>query len=511
MLTQRDMLERNVEYRGDNEALKIYETSEEWTYREFDEQVNQLANALLARGIREGDRVAISLYNTSEFPVSVFACYKIAAVPVPLNYMLTASDLRYIFDDINAEMVIYDADDADVIQEAAAGANRPPDLIEAGGMASDVLSFDEVFESGSKAAPPEIPRNPGRISYMLYTSGTTGRPKGVTFTQETAYHRIQEAYSAQGYITQRTTGLQLSPFFHGGGMGAMINPVLCNGGTIVLAEDWGPEMAPEAIDEHDVTYVVTVPTVLKRITDRDDIEEFDFSTLEVIETMGAPLSKKLATDVIEKVTPNIYNSYGSTETLYDLMLRPEDLPEHAGKTGRPNPDKQIRVIKFESGKEFDPDDRADVGEEGQIIAKGEGIMDYYFGNYEATEEAFEDNWFYSSDLGVKDEQGYITITGRADDMIVSGGELVSPSEVEENLESHTAVEVAVVVGVPDEEWGERVKAYVVAEGVTEEDLEIYCKGEESLADYKRPKEYEFVDNIERTATGKKQRFKYRTD
>ncbi|WP_280536970.1 class I adenylate-forming enzyme family protein [Halopenitus sp. POP-27] len=502
------MLERNVEYRGENTAIEILDTGETWSYAEFDSKVNRLANGLRDRGIREGDRVPIVLYNTAEYPLSVFACYKIGAVPVPLNYMLTRADFEQIIGELGAAALIYDARDSEDIEAAARAVSRTPRLIEANGESAREETFQDVLESGSTDSPPQLPTNEGRLCYMLYTSGTTGQPKGVAFTQETAHHRIQEAYSAQGFITQKTVGLQLSPFFHAGGMGAMINPTLCAGGTILLAEDWGPEMAPAVIDEHNVTYVVTVPTVAKRLAEQDDIDDYDLSSIEAMQCMGAPLSKSLASDLIEKVTPNIYNSYGSTETLYDLMLRPDDLPEHAGKTGRPNPDKQVRVIEFEQNEEFDPDDRAEVEEVGRLITKGEGIMDYYFDNNDATEEVFTEGWFYTDDLAIKDEQGYVSVTGRADGMILSGGELVSPAEVEEALETHERVDGAIVVGESDEEWGERVKAFVTGEDLTEAELETYCKNREDLANYKRPKQYEIVESIERTATGKKQRFKY---
>lgn len=510
MLTHREMLERNVEFRGDNVALKIPSTGETVTYTEFDRQVNSLANAFRDRGIREGDRVPLVLFNTVEFPLTLFACYKIAAVPVPLNFMLASDNFTHIFDDIGPAMVVYDGKVADDVETGLDNAIRSANRVRVGSTPEEGESFEGVFESGNDGTPPEVPQRPESISYMLYTSGTTGMPKGVTFTQESAYHRILEMTSTMN-VSQDTVALQFSPWFHAGGIGTTVHPVLCTGGTLLVTSDWEPETVADIIDEHEVTYTVGVPTVARRIANMDDVDTYDLSTIENLVCMGAPLSRALANNIIERITPNLYNVYGTTETLGDILLRPEDLPEQAGTAGRPFLDKQIRVIEYGAGEEFSPDDRADVGEEGQIIIKGEGNIDYYFGNHEATEAAFEDGWYYPSDLGRKNEDGYITITGRADDMILSGGELISPVEVEERLEEYDGVDTAVVVGTPDEEWGERVKAFVVAEGVTGDDLEAYCKNHDGLADYKRPREYEFVDSIERTATGKKQRYKYRTD
>lgn len=511
MQTQRQMLEQVADWQGDSVALRNIGTGEVLTYTEFDGRVNRLANALLDRGVREGNRIPFVLENSIEFPIAMYACYKIAAVPVPVNYHLATENFEYIFDDINADTVIYDAEYSDEVQTAAENATADPRLIGVGDTPLADEDFDTVVNSGHDNRPPEVPSSPGRISYILYTSGTTGKPKGVTFTQETAYHRIQEAYSSLGPQSQKTVALQLSPFFHAGGVGTTVHPTLCAGGTLLIAKDWGPVMAPNAIDEYDVTHVITVPTIAQHIASRDDVDSFDFSSLEAFVCMGAPLSTSLANSLIENVTPNIYNLYGSTETLYSLLCRPHDLPERAGTVGRPLTNKQIRIVSFEPDDAVSPDDLADVGEEGEIIIKGLGTVDYYFGNEEATNEAFDDGWFYTSDLAVKDEDGYVTITGRADDMILSGGELVSPVEVEETLEEHDSVEAAVVVGVPDEEWGQLVKATVVGDGITESELEEFCRGHDSLANYKRPREYEFVDSVERTATGKKQRYKYRPD
>lgn len=510
MLTQREMLQRSVEYRANSVALELLDTGETLTYAEFDKCVNKLSNALHERGIRSGDRIPLVLFNTVEFPLTLFACYKIGAVPVPLNFHLALDNFTYIFDDLDPSLTVYDEEVSDAVEAGLDDAIRSPDRIRVGSTPTDGESFETVISSGSETEPPQLPTNEGGISHILYTSGTTGKPKGVTITQETAYHRIQEAFSSMN-VTQDTVSLQLSPWFHAGGLGNTLHPTLCAGGTLIVTRDWDPETVADVVDEHGVSYIVCVPTVAQRIANLDDVESYDFSSIEALLCQGAPLSTSLAETLIDTVTPNIFNGYGSTETLYDLLLRPEDLPEHAGAAGRPSPDKELRVVEFDSDRDVSPDERADVGKEGEIIVRGESIMDYYFENREATDDAFEDDWFYSTDLGVKDEDGYVTITGRADDMILSGGELVSPVEVEETLEEHENIESAVVVGVPDEEWGQRVKAFVRGEALTDEDLDAYCRGHEGLANYKRPREYEFVDTVERTATGKKQRFKYRPE
>lgn len=508
MSSQREMLEQAVEYRGEKVALKLLDSDREVTYREFNSLVNKMGNALRDRGVREGDRVTITLYNTIEFPVSLYACYKVGAVPVPLNYMFAADNFEYVFDDVSPSVNIYDEEFADSIEKASANSMASPDLICVGESNGEVEKFDDVMASGIDASPPDISNYPSRLALIMYTSGTTGKPKGVAISQETASRRTDEVLIAEPGQISGGSKFIASPWFHLGGLG-VVESSLSAGETLVSTMNWEPENVAEVIDEHNLTYIVLVPTLAQRILSLNNLDEYDFSSLTGFMCMGSPLSKNLAKKIQANITENVFNSYGSTETTSDLRLTPQDLPENAGKLGKPMHHTQVRLIKHDPGQEFDPHDTVDVGEVGRIIVKGGGVMDFYWNNQDKTDEVFNDGWFYSSDLGVADEDGYITFAGRADDMILSGGELVSPVEIEETLEEHPEVSAAVAVGVDDEEWGQKVKAYVVASDVSEEELVQFCRDHDALANYKRPKVFEFVESIERNATGKKQRFQYR--
>lgn len=511
MITHRELLENNVEWRGDETALVDVESGREYTYREFDERVNRFANALIDRGVRKGDRVGMVLYNTVEFPVVLYGVYKTGATPVPVNFMLAQDNFRYIFDDMNPEMVVYDADVSDSVEEALATSTTKASavLVGDGDPPADGESYEAVLDSGSTERPPVVPTDPGDPAYILYTSGTTGAPKGVTLSTRTGFKRAQEAVISLE-LAPDTVSLQVSPWFHAGGIDLTVHPTVAAGGTLLATMDWEPETVSDLIEERGITHIVGVPTVAQRIANMEGVAERDFSTLKCMMCMGSPLSKRLANNLLDNFSPNIYNGYGTTETLLDSTLRPESLPEKAGTVGRPSPDKRLRVVEFEQGEDVAPDETVPPGQEGEVIVTGGPVLDYYYGNQAATDEAIRDGWYYTGDLGVKDEDGYLTITGRTDDMILSGGELVSPIEVEEALEEHEQVETALVVGLEDEEWGERVTAYVVASGDLDADaLERFCKEHKGLADYKRPRAYEFVDSIDRTATGKKQRYKYR--
>lgn len=508
MISHREYLERNAAWRGKKTALEVIDTGESYSYTEFDTKVNQFANALAERGIRKGDRVGMVLFNTTEFPVTLYACYKIGAIPVPINYMLARDNFEYIFNDVSPKIVVYDEEVAGDVEASLDNSTVSPLRIGVGECSGAHEWFESVAAEGDTTAPQKVPIRPDDPAYILYTSGTTGAPKGVTFTMKTATSRAQEGSRCLG-LSQSSIALQVSPWFHAGGVDLTVHPMIESGGTIIVTEDWEPANVADLVDEHGITHIVGVPTVAQRMAELDDINERDLSSLECLMCMGSPLSKQLAETLLEVITPNVYNGYGTTETLLDSVLQPEDLPEKAGTAGRPTPDTQLRVIEYEQGRTADPDEAIPQGQEGEIIVSGASIMDYYFGSEEKTKSAIQDGWYYSSDLGIVDDDGYLTITGRADDMILSGGELVSPIEVEEALEEHPEVDGAVVVGEEDEEWGQVVTAYVVAPSITADTLEAYCKDHESLADYKRPRQYNFVDSLERTATGKKQRYQYR--
>ncbi|MCY4729944.1 acyl--CoA ligase [Natronomonas gomsonensis] len=509
MLSHRQLLERNLEWRPNETALVDLPSNQTYTYEEFDSEVNKLANALRDRGLRKGDRVAMVLYNTLEFPVMLYAIYKVGAVPIPANYMLAQDNFKYIFDDVNPEFVVYDADVGEKVEGAIEEAVRTPDKICVGDEPADGESYDVVRSSGTAKTPPEIPMNPGDVAYILYTSGTTGAPKGVTFSGKTAFNRAQEGMLDLG-LSQDSVALQVSPWFHAGGIDLTIHPTICAGGTILVTRDWEPEPVAALIEDRGITHIVGVPTVAQRIANMDDVDQRDFSSLECMMCMGSPLSEQLANNLLENLTPNIYNGYGTTETLLDSTLGSENLPEQAGTVGRASPDKQVRVVEFDQERDVQPHEVVPAGEEGEVIVSGGAVLDYYFGNQEATDESLRRGWYYTGDLGVRSVDGFLTITGRADDMILSGGELVSPIEVEETLEQHEAVEAAAVVGESDEEWGQVVKAYVATDGTVDKgELETFCKEHTGLADYKRPRVYELVDELARTATGKKQRYKYR--
>lgn len=505
--SQRTLLEVSATHHANETAIRVAGTGETLTYAEFDEQANRVASALHERGVRRGDRVAFVLYNTLEFPIALYGCHKLDAFPVLLNYRLSTEEFRYIFDDVNPAVILCDTALADPVVAANDRTTRPSTLVFVGEEAPGGEQFDEFVQSGSTTRPPELIKHAEDISYIFYTSGTTGDPKGVVHSVRSGKERIN-ALSISCGLGPNTVGMPLVPFIHGAGL-LTTRALVAVGAELVVTDDFDPETILPVIEDHEVSYVVTVPTVTERFAKHEDVGEYDRSSIECWSNTGEVMTESRANLFIEELTPNIYNAYGTSEIGQNVMLYPEDLPERAGAIGRPIVGTEVRVIALDVGRRVQPDETVPPGEEGEIIIRSDQRFRGYFGDEDATRETVYEGWFYTNDVGYAGEDGYLTVTGRADDMIISGGEYVAPAEVESVLEQHEGVEEAIVVGVADEEWGQRVKAFVVAPDVTSAALEEFCLGHDELADFKRPREYEFVPELQRNEAGKKLRSTYR--
>lgn len=347
---------------------------------------------------------------------------------------------------------------------------------------------------------------------MFYTSGTTGDPKAVAHSVRSGRERMVTSILAN-QNNPSTICLLLLPFFHGGGMDSTLRATVATGAELILTREPSWKVAPDAIEEFEVTDVRSVPTTLRRILDNATPEDRDFSTVECWRATGAALGETLAREATEKITPNLYNAYGASEAGTNTVLRPEDLPENAGTVGKPLPGNEVRIIEFDPDRDVSPDETVPQGSEGEVIVKSPQLYRGYYENEPKTRERIHEGWYYTHDIGRYDENGYIHIQGRTDDMILSGGELISAVTVEDILEAHEDVTEAIVVGRPDEEWGQRVTAFVVTASHDDEEtvqarLDAYCVDSSDLADYKRPREYHFVDELARNETGKKRRVEY---
>jgi acyl-CoA synthetase (AMP-forming)/AMP-acid ligase II len=510
---------RNTHRYKNNRALTCPIRRRTWTYAELDRETNRLAQALLADRVGKRDVVMYQLYNSAEFVFLYLAPQKIGAINCPINFRLSYGETAYTIDDSRPKIYFYDAAISDVAQKALDAASHKPDkvvMVDVMGSHQPIpgaISYDD-YVAGKTDANPNIYR-PTHLydeTTRLYTSGTTGMPKGVPL------NNVNEILSAHDVImhfplspTDKT--MNMTPWFHRGGLySGGPNPTLYTGGEIVCLREFDPAKILDYVQEYGLTFLIGAPVTLKGLLDEQLKKPRDLSKLRGIVTMGAPLERNSCIAFQEVLTPNIFNGYGSTEAFWNTFLRPYDLPEMAGSAGRSCTDDDVAVVKLYSERLAEPDDHvAKDGEEvGEIIVKPTGKCAFdYINKPDEAKKKFYKGWLYIGDLGTWNEDEFVTVVGRKDDMIISGGENIQPVQVEEILNQCPKVRENMIVGMPDERWGQVVVAYVVKAdpNLTSQELESFCLEHPMMARYKRPRYYRFVETLPLTATGKKVHYK----
>ena len=502
-------VDRNSHRYGSRPALHDPASGRRWTYAELWTDVGRLAAGLSEAGVGAGDVVVFQLYNCPEFALLWLAAQRLGAIASPINFRLSSGETAYVLDDSRPRAFVYDAALAQPVADALQRAGHRPQLLAVVGEASfqDLLRTD-----GPPPGPP-----PGATVYdettRLYTSGTTGLPKGVSL------NALNEVLSAHDVImhfplSPEDRTLNMTPWFHRGGLySGGPNPVFYVGAEAVSLRAFDPAVVLDWVQEHGLTFLIGAPTNLALLSAEQQARPRDLSSLRGIVTMGAPLDRASCLRYQELLTARIFNGYGTTEAFWNTFLRPADLPDHAGSAGRACTDDDVAVVRVYDDRTADPSDHVakDGTEVGEVVVRSVKSGYAYVGQPEEQDARFRDGWLYIGDLATWDSGEYVTIVGRKDDMIISGGENVHPTQVESVLNELPAVADSAVVGVPDERWGELVVAYVVR---SDPDLdaaacEAHCAGHPMLAGYKRPRAYRFVDALPVTATGKKIHYQVR--
>jgi acyl-CoA synthetase (AMP-forming)/AMP-acid ligase II len=502
-------VERNARRYAARPALHDPASGRRWTYRELWEDAGRVAAGFAERGVRTGDVVVMQLFNGPEFVLSWLGAMRLGAVASPVNFRLAAGEVAHVLDDSLPRVVVHDASLEAVTAEACALAAHAPEAL------VSTADFGALLADGGSAAPVPPVGSVYDETTRLYTSGTTGLPKGVSL------NALVEVLSAHDVIMHfplapEDRTLNMTPWFHRGGLySGGPNPVLYVGAEAVALRAFDPALVLDWVQDHRLTFLVGAPTNLSLLASEQEARARDLSSLSGIVTMGAPLDRAACLRYQEVLTPRIFNGYGTTEAFWNTFLRPSDLPEHAGSAGRACTDDDVAVVRVrEDGVPAAPDELVaqDGVEVGEVIVRSVKSGYAYVNNDKEQDARFRDGWLYIGDLATWDEQSYISIVGRKDDMIISGGENVHPTQVEGVLEEHPSIAQAVVVGVPDERWGELVVAYIVPASGTSlsaADCESHCLDHPMLAAYKRPRAYRFVDSIPTTPTGKKMHYMIR--
>ncbi len=494
-----------------------------YSYSELKERVNRLADALSRLGLKKGDRAAIIEVNCNQYVEACFATVKPGAIFVPLNFRVRQDELSYLVNEAEPSVLFVGSRYADMVRSVQLQLPSVKHFIIIGGDGEGMLNYDELLDSGSPEDKTFAEVKDEDIAVLLFTAGTTGFPKGVPQDHNAYSSYVLSNVDPPDMEAPAETNLLVMPLYHVAGMQALMASIY-GGRTIALMRQFDEKEWFETVQREKATRVMVVPTMLKRIVEYADFDKYDLSSVRVVTYGAAFCPYEVLKKTIECFPGRaLINAFGGTETSSTIAaLRAEDqiitgkesaaerekkLKRLASSIGLPTDDVEIQV-RDERGREIA------AGKTGEIVVRGARIMKGYWRDEEKTKQAFTaDGWYRTGDMGYKDEEGYIYLTGRADDIIVRGGENIGPGEVESVLSTHPKVEEAGVIGVKDVEWGQQVRAIVrlkKGESATEAEIIDFCRPH--LAGFKRPTSIVFVSGeLPKTSTGKILRRKLRED
>jgi 2-furoate---CoA ligase len=484
------------------DAEAVVDGARRITYADLHARAVGLGAAFHRLGVGRGDRVLIALRNRLEHVLAYWALQTIGGVPTPVNFRFAAGEMRYVLQDSGARVVLFEADTAAAVQSAAEHESGLS-LVFVGDAARaprGTLHFDDVTDdrTGGAAAPAE-----GDLSLILYTSGTTGRPKGVPRTHRNHYAGAVAQALQCGYAWgERTLGVM--PLYHTMGIHALTGMAAVNG-CFVCQPEWSAARALTLIQRERISALYLIPTLFHDLVHAREFSRPAVETVTKLAYAGAPMLAALTEACVKAFAPQVFvNHYGSTE-IYTFSVRP-DVHDKPGCAGRPGLHAALRVVTASTERRVGPDEVVPPGEKGEIIASlaSDEAFAGYWNRPDADARALREGWYFTGDMGYLDADGELHVAGRVDDMIISGGENIHPVEVEEVLARHPLVRDVAVVGEPDERWGQRVVAFVVAAGpgLTAEALDAHCRTGGVLAPFKRPRRVVFVGEIPKTASGK---------
>jgi acyl-CoA synthetase (AMP-forming)/AMP-acid ligase II len=478
-----------------------------WTYGQMTERTHRLANALIRMGVERGDRVGILHVNCNQYVETYFATAKLGAILVPLNFRAKADELAYMIGNSEIKVLFVGNRYQDLVNGISSQLSGVKEYVSIDPETGP--SFEDLLRS-SPAAEVTTEIGDEEITILMYTSGTTGRPKGVPLRHSAfVSYVLENVEPANPEIEERN--LLTVPLYHVAGIQALLAAIY-GGRTLVMMRQFEVKEWMEAVQRERATRAMLVPTMLKRVIDAPDFGSYNLSSLKVITYGAAPMPFEVIRKAID-VMPwaRFINAFGQTETASTITtLGPEDhriegteeekekkLRRLTSSIGKPLPDIEVKIVDGE-GRLLPP------REVGEILARGPRIMTGYWRDDEKTSQVMtKDGWLRTNDMGWMDEEGYIYLAGRGDDMIIRGGENIAPDEVEDVLRSHPKVEEAALIGVPDPEWGQQPRAIVVLkkeQAATAEEIMEYCRSR--LAGFKRPRSVLFIESLPRNPMGK---------
>ena len=532
-LTVGGLLDLVTERRPQDDALVYVDRGLRYSYAEFNEEVERCARGLMALGLEKGDHVAVWGQNVPEWVTLQFATGKTGTVLVTINPAYKSEELRYVLEQSDAAALfltegVKGADFVEILQDAV------PDLADAGdgdlsveGLpylkrvvligeeapeAPSLIGYKEFIEGADEVSEDELRERQDSLGAdevinMQYTSGTTGFPKGVQLTHANIVKNAFYIGECMELGPEDRVCIPV-PFFHCFGCVLGTLNTVTHEGTMVPVEQFDAEEVLKAVHEERCTALLGVPTMFIAELEHENYEEYDTSSLRTGIMAGSPCPEEVMKQVVNDMgADEITIAYGQTESSPVItQTRTNDPIERRVSTvGRKLPDVEVRLVDVDTGEEVGPN------EQGDLCTRGYHVMKGYYKMPDETEEVIdEEGWLHTGDLATMDEDGYVKITGRADDMIIRGGENIYPREIEEFLYTHPEISDVQVYGVPDEKYGERVAAAIIKKkdvSLTDEDVKEYCR--ENIAHYKVPEYVDFVEEYPMTASGKIQKYKLR--
>jgi 2-furoate---CoA ligase len=471
----------------DPDALAIVDGEMRLSYRQWYDKISALAAALRETGLKRGDHVLTAMQNRWENASLHWACQFLGLVVTPLNWRAKADEIDFGIEDADAKAVFYEASTEEAVRLSRLAQDLPQFSAEA---------LADIMKGKARDVVPVADANDW--SLMLYTSGTTSKPKGVP-----RRHRAERAgavaHVAQNLYRHGERTLGVMPLYHTMGVRSLIASSLI-GGTFVCLPRFDVAKALDLIEEEKITNLYLVPTLYHDLVHHEAFSPERVASVTKLGYAGASMTDGLLKRLDQTFRPELFvNHYGSSE-IYTFTIE-QTATAKPGSAGRAGINQTIRVVKLGSRN---PDERAEVGEEGEIIAlmKSDEAFEGYWKRPDADAKALHGGWYFTGDTGFVDRDGDLFVTGRADDMIITGGENVSPVEVESCLSLHEGVAEVAVVGLPDERWGKIVVAFVKRRGdITAEDLDRHCR-DSGLANFRRPRRFVFVEAIPKSPVGK---------
>lgn len=490
------------------EKVAVVEEEKRATYRQLNEAVNQLAHGLIDLGVKKGRKVAIFLSNCLEWMEIYFALSKIGGIIVPINYRLIGDDLNHIINHSDSEVVFLDETRSKVLEEIRHRLNRVKHFVFLGDNPPSWCISYRSLKEGHRVMEPEISVGGLDEHTISYTSGTTGLPKGAILTAMNVVIGNYTLATIEFGVTHEDVFLVTTPLGQRIGWGKIVNSVAL-GCKIVIMPSFNPLKAIELVENERVTIMSIIPTIGRMILQIPNLESYGLKSLRMFFVTGEIFPLETKKGLVEKFPHvKLVSYFGQTEAGMVSHIFPEDILQKYDSVGLPFIGIEMKVVN-------DQMEVVPAGTPGEVIVRcGQpgacGVMKGYYKDIAGTQETFWEDWIRTGDIGRLDENGYLYLVDRKKDMIISGGFNIYSKEVERVLESHPKVLEAAVVGVPDKDYGEAVKAFVVlhsGQQATQEEIIEFCKSK--MASYKKPKEVEFIESLPRSPMGKVLKYKLR--